>query len=127
MRSSGVGRNPMHLPCSNRPSADRLTLQGFWRDLRCVDDLSNAIANAFVAIGLGVGGSAFSVDILRSEVRALNSPHLTIVDLPGSIRSECKFQSAEENALINSLGEGYIEQGRSMVLTVISAKNDHAN
>ncbi|KAJ6029761.1 uncharacterized protein N7446_010889 [Penicillium canescens] len=63
-------------------------------------------------------GKAFSNDLLRVKVSGPNRPHLTIVDLPGLIHSETRQQSAADS---------YIRESRSVILAVVSAKNDFAN
>lgn len=38
-------------------------------------------------MGLDLDGRAFSTDILRVELSGPTQPHLTLVDLPGSVSS----------------------------------------
>ncbi|KAL8816282.1 MAG: hypothetical protein Q9191_008359 [Dirinaria sp. TL-2023a] len=71
--------------------------------------------------------SAFSNDVLRVEVSGPDRPHLTIVDLPGLIHSENKLQSSADVALVWDMVRGYMKNKRSIILAVISAKNDYAN
>lgn len=54
-------------------------------------------------------------------------PQLTIVDLPGLIHSENKFQSGEDIELVAELVGHYMAQERSIILAAVSAKNDYAN
>nr|POE74764.1 interferon-induced gtp-binding protein mx2 [Quercus suber] len=114
-------------PSSMRPHADRVALDAFSRDLQSMADLPDTIAEVTVMMGLGATGSAFAADILRLEVRGPHMPQLTIVDLPGLVHSENKFQSAEDIALVNKLVGDYMAQERSVILAVVSAKNDYAN
>jgi hypothetical protein len=114
-------------PSSNRTRADRQTLDTFSQELDTMDDLPSTISEATTAMGLDTTGSAFSADILRLEVRGPQMPQLTIVDLPGLVHSENKFQSAEDIALLNALVGDYMSQERSIILAVVSAKNDYAN
>ncbi|KAI1905785.1 hypothetical protein LOZ65_006927, partial [Ophidiomyces ophidiicola] len=51
----------------------------------------------------------------------------TLVDLPGLIHAANKSQSEGDVDLIKSLVEDYISQQRTVILAVISAKNDYAN
>jgi hypothetical protein len=51
----------------------------------------------------------------------------TLVDLPGLIHSANKNQSETDIELIKSLVQQYISEERTIVLAVISAKNDFAN
>nr|POE96519.1 interferon-induced gtp-binding protein mx [Quercus suber] len=111
----------------SRSIAERAALDSFAQELSSVDELPKIIADAALAMGLGVDGSAFSADILRLEVRGPKVPQLTIVDLPGLIHSENKFQTADDIALVNSLVEDYMSQERSIILAVVSAKYDYPN
>ncbi|KAK2810770.1 hypothetical protein FQN49_008507 [Arthroderma sp. PD_2] len=70
---------------------------------------------------------AFSKDVLSIEICGPDRPPLTLVDLPGLIHSANKSQSDEDVELIRSLVENYISQKRTIILAVISAKNDYAN
>ena len=54
-------------------------------------------------------------------------PQLTLVDLPGLIHSENKLQTAADVEVIGKLVEKYINNPRTIILPVISAKNDYAN
>lgn len=57
----------------------------------------------------------------------LNPTHSTLVDLPGLIHSSNKSQSEQDVELIRSLVNDYIAEERTIILAVISAKNDYAN
>ncbi|KAK6400425.1 hypothetical protein LTR81_024302 [Elasticomyces elasticus] len=114
-------------PGSHRPTADRHLIESFRQELTSMDEFPKMMEEAAQAMGLGAAGSAFSGDILRLEVRGPQMPQLTIVDLPGLIHSENKYQSAEDITLVNELVEDYMSQERSIILAVISAKNDYAN
>lgn len=51
----------------------------------------------------------------------------TLIDLPGLIHSSNKSQSDEDVELIKSLVKDYISKQRTIMLAVVSAKNDYAN
>jgi GTP-binding protein EngB required for normal cell division len=51
----------------------------------------------------------------------------TLIDLPGLIHSSNKAQSDEDVELIKSLVKDYISKQRTIMLAVVSAKNDYAN
>jgi len=72
-------------------------------------------------------GKSFSKDLLRIEISGPHHPHLTIVDLPGLIHSETKQQSASDVELVRDLVQAYMTKPRSIILAVVSAKNDFAN
>ncbi|GKZ52108.1 hypothetical protein AbraIFM66951_011902, partial [Aspergillus brasiliensis] len=78
-------------------------------------------------MGISTHGKAFSNDLLRVEVSGPDRPHLTIVDLPGLIHSETKHQSAADVQLVQEVVQSYMREPRSIILAVVSAKNDYAN
>ena len=49
------------------------------------------------------------------------------MDLPGLIHSETKQQSAADVGLVHNVVESYMKEPRSVILAVVSAKNDYAN
>ncbi|KAI0204468.1 dynamin family protein [Astrocystis sublimbata] len=101
-------------------SAFSKTLDGF-------DGLATLVDNAKIAMGISMQGSGFSKDLLRIEISGPHHPHLTIVDLPGLIHSETKQQSASDVELVRDVVQTYMKQPRSIILAVVSAKNDFAN
>ncbi|GAP92225.1 putative dynamin family protein [Rosellinia necatrix] len=102
------------------PSAFNQKLDGF-------DGLSDLIESAKLAMGISLQGQGFSKDLLRIEISGPQHPHLTIVDLPGLIHSETKQQSASDVELVRDVVETYMKQPRSIILAVVSAKNDISN
>ena len=70
---------------------------------------------------------AFSRDVLNIEISGPERPQLTLVDLPGLIHSENKSQSKDDVKVIKAMVEDYIKEKRTIVLAVVSAKNDYAN
>jgi hypothetical protein len=85
------------------------------------------LEEAKTAMGVVEGGSAFADDVLRIDISGPDRPHLTIVDLPGLIHSHNKFQSTEDIDVVRSLVQRYMTSSRSIILAVVSAKNDYAN
>ena len=49
------------------------------------------------------------------------------MDLPGLIHSETKQQSASDVELVQDVVQAYVKEPRSIILAVVSAKNDYAN
>lgn len=103
------------------------SLSDFHEKLDSLQELPDLIESAKAVMGIKTLGKAFSNDLLRIEISGPDRPHLTIVDLPGLIHSETKNQSASDVALITSIVQGYMAKQRSIILAVISAKNDYAN
>ncbi|KAJ1333083.1 vacuolar protein sorting-associated protein 1 [Microdochium nivale] len=112
---------------SSRSNAERAALSKFDEELGTFDDLSKLIEKAKSAMGISINGANFARDLLRVEISGPDRPHLTIVDLPGLIHSETKYQSASDIKMIQDTVESYMAEQRSIVLAVVSAKNDFSN
>ncbi|CAN9372578.1 unnamed protein product [Alternaria alternata] len=69
----------------------------------------------------------FSSDILRLELSGPNQPHLTLVDLPGLFQAGSRSQSDEDAKTVKTLVLSYMKNPRSIILAVVSAKNDFNN
>ncbi|KAF3062110.1 Interferon-induced GTP-binding protein Mx [Daldinia childiae] len=67
--------------------------------------------------------ASFSEDVLRIEIRSPDVPHLTLVDLPGFYHSEDENQSAAGRKIVDRLVERYMARKNSIILAVISARN----
>lgn len=67
--------------------------------------------------------AAFSEDILRIEISSPDVPHLTLVDLPGFYHAEDENQSAEGRKIVDRLVETYMERKNSIILAIVSARN----
>jgi hypothetical protein len=92
-------------------------------------ELPNVIEEATTAMGLGKIGesAAFSRDVLSIEISGPDRPQLTLVDLPGLIHSTTKASTAADKDLIVNLVTEYMQNPRTIILAVVSAKNDAAN
>ncbi|KAL5406974.1 hypothetical protein PMIN04_011853 [Paraphaeosphaeria minitans] len=95
--------------------------------LNSFEELPQLIEKAQEAMAISTVGKAFSKDRLRIEISGPDRPHLTIVDLPGLIHSETRQQSASDIELVQDVVRSYMKEPRSIILAVISAKNDYAN
>lgn len=115
------------VPHHSRNDLDKASLSNFREKLLDFNDLPALIESAKLAMGVMTMGKAFSEDILRIEVSGPDRPHLTIVDLPGLIHSSNKHQSASDIDLINNVVQRYMKEPRSIILAVVSAKNDYVN
>ncbi|KAI0852872.1 P-loop containing nucleoside triphosphate hydrolase protein [Daldinia vernicosa] len=69
------------------------------------------------------GDAGFSEDVLRIEITSPDVPHLTMVDLPGFYHSEDENQSAAGRIIVDRLAERYMARKNSIILAVISARN----
>lgn len=126
-KTSHIGVSVSIVPHQSRSESEQLSLSGFHEKLDGFDGLPTLIENAKAAMGISTHGRAFSKDLLRVEVSGPDRPHLTIVDLPGLVHSETKQQSASDVELVQSIVQAYMKEPRSIILAVVSAKNDYAN
>lgn len=112
---------------SSRTESKRKALLAFHEELDSFDNLPQLIERAKAEIGITAHGRALAKDILRIEVTSPDRPHLTIVDLPGLIHSKTKNQTISDIKLIQDVVQSYMKEPRSIILAVVSAKNDFAN
>ena len=115
------------IPSKQRTPQEEAKLKGFSETLQDLEEFAAVVDKAKEAMGISDTTGAFSNDVLRVEISGPDKPHLTIVDLPGLIHSENKKQSAADLALVWGMVRAYMENKRSIILAVISAKNDYAN
>jgi len=115
------------VPSQTRPEAECKKLLSFRETLDNLQEFPSLVDKANDMMGISATGNAFSNDVLRVEVSGPDRPHLTIVDLPGLIHSENKVQTAADVALVLGMVRQYMDNKRSIILAVISAKNDYAN
>ncbi|KAE9365772.1 dynamin family protein [Stipitochalara longipes BDJ] len=126
-KTSHIGVSVSIVPHHSRSESEQLSLGSFHEKLDAFDGLSTLIENAKATMAISTHGRAFSKDLLRVEVSGPDRPHLTIVDLPGLIHSETKQQSAADVELVQDVVRSYMKEPRSIILAVVSAKNDYAN
>ncbi|OOF92570.1 hypothetical protein ASPCADRAFT_8843 [Aspergillus carbonarius ITEM 5010] len=115
------------VPHRSRSNAEQVKLSGFHEELDSFEGLHHLIEKAKAAMGMHAQGKAFFNDLLRVEISGPDRPHLTIVDLPGLIHSETQQQSANDVSLVQDVVKSYMREPRSIILAVVSAKNDFAN
>ncbi|KJZ70525.1 hypothetical protein HIM_10069 [Hirsutella minnesotensis 3608] len=110
---------------SERSQKERDDLTAFSPDTEELN-MGNIIEEAKNLMGLKGTNKVFCTDILRVEISSTNQPHLTLVDLPGLFLSGNKEQTIEDSKLVESLVLSYMEQPRSIILAVVSAKSEFA-
>ncbi|KAK4924109.1 hypothetical protein LTR49_008849 [Elasticomyces elasticus] len=119
------------IPDKQRPDTEKKKLEKFTSTILDFTELPSLVEEATDLMGLGDDGSgtvrAFSRDVLSIEIAGPGRPHLTLVDLPGLIHSDNKHQSKEDVELIRGLVDDYIKEKRTIIMAVVSAKNDYAN
>lgn len=121
------------IPDKNRSTPEKKRLETFKSTIMDFGELPALMEDATNLMGLGDDNSstgnacAFSRDVLSIEIARPARPHITLVDLPGLIHSENKIQSKEDVELIKGLVDDYLKEKRTIVMAVVSAKNDYAN
>ncbi|CAI7649160.1 unnamed protein product [Penicillium crustosum] len=76
---------------------------------------------------MGITGDGFSDDILKVEISGPDKPELTLVDLPGLYTSHSTSQDEQGIEIVHGITKRYMENKRSIILAVVSAKNDYHN
>src|ERR1700722_20447726 len=64
---------------------------------------------------------------LRIEISGPRRPQLTLVNLPGLIHVENKAQNRDDVQMVSEPVDQYISNSRTIILPIVSAKNDYAN
>ncbi|KAF2452977.1 P-loop containing nucleoside triphosphate hydrolase protein [Lineolata rhizophorae] len=117
----------MIVPSKDASESDQARLNSFKQSLQRLEDIPDLVKRAKDEMGLTESGKAFSKDILRVEISGPDKPKLTIVDLPGLIQTDSKVQSVADVELITGLVTSYMENPKSVILAVVSAKNEYHN
>lgn len=111
----------------NRSAVDRERLLDFRYAVHNAEDFASLFERAKQVMGLTDNSSAFSKDILRVEISGPSQPQLTLVDLPGLIHSGSKSLTDQDVELVTELVTSYMKNPRSIILAVITARNDFSN
>lgn len=90
-----------------------------------VQDLCEIITKLTNVLTKGVANS-FSSDMIVIELSSPESPDLTIIDLPGIIRTTTNGQNMTVVREINDLIDSYIIQENTIILAVIPSNQDIA-
>jgi GTPase SAR1 family protein len=126
-KSSWAGICVSIVPHRSRSESKQEALTQFHEELDSFEGLPQLIKNAKSAMGIYTNAKSFSNDLLQVEISGPDRPHLTIIDLPGLIHSETKQQSVADVKLVHKVVKSYIEEPRSIILAVVSAKNNVPN
>ena len=126
-RAPTAGVSVAIVPSESRTDSERQSLLDFHEPLTALEDLPALIDKAKVAMGLAEMTKAFAEDVLRVEISGPDRPHLTIVDLPGLIHAENKIQTTADVNMVQQMVRSYMANRRSIILAVVSAKNDYPN
>lgn len=116
------------VPAAGRSIAEQQRLQAFTLTPQSLIDLPTIVQEAGRLMGLGQeGGPAFSKDTLRIAIGGPRLPPLTVVDLPGLFHSGVDSQTNDDAEFVKELVQGYMKAPRTIILAVVSAKNDPVN
>lgn len=126
-RGPETNANVSIVPGADRSEQEKARLLTFQRQDVKIEEFEALVHDAGSAMGLHCDSRAFSNDILRVEVSGPSQPHLTLVDLPGLFQAGNKLQSDDDAKAVTSLVLSYMKKTRSIILAVVSAKNDFAN
>lgn len=127
-RTLDISAHVSIVPHEDANATEQKVLSAFKEKMTSFDHLPDIIEKAKNYMGISTTqGKAFSNHRLRVEITGPDRPHLTIVDLPGLIHSETKNQTAADVQLIQKVVRSYMNEPRSIILAVVSAKNDFAN
>ncbi|KAF4960871.1 hypothetical protein FGADI_704 [Fusarium gaditjirri] len=125
-RGPNISNKVSITPGESRFGEDKERLEN-WVPTASIDEEGLGVvtkeAEAMMAIPTGTG--EFYEDTLRVELSGPEQPHLTMVDLPGLFRGVNKNQSDAGISIVHDMVERYMEQPRSIILTVVSAKYDY--
>lgn len=126
-RSLKVTTSVSIVPDASHSDEVKIRLKKFKTEGDICQNLGKIIKRAGEAMGLDGALKNFSSDVLRIELSGPGQPHLTLVDLPGLFHSGSKSQSDADAEAVKALVTSYMAKSRSIILAVISAKNDFNN
>jgi GTPase SAR1 family protein len=112
------------IPGPDRSEDEAAALAKFVPPSTSVSEFSTIVRSAEKAMGLDNHSAVFSKDILRVELSGPTQANLTLVDLPGIFWASDQSQSDDDASLVQSLVKSYMENKRSIILAVVSAKSD---
>lgn len=128
MRTATESKVDVRIIRPGRGSSDNNTgnpqLESFSRSDFDQDKLAEIIEEAKSHVGLGPNGTGFSESVLRVQIQGPKLPQLTLVDLPGFYHADTEEQPAEGRPIVEGLAAKYMAQKSSIILAVVSAKNE---
>lgn len=88
--------------------------------------MSDVIERASKAMG-DIQGQRFCQDVLRIEVSGPDQDHLSLIDLPGIFHLLKPGQDPAAPQRVKDTVLSYMKEKRSIILAVVSARDDYAN
>ncbi len=126
-RDTRVSMKVSITPSEDLPQQEQERLLLFQHDIASKEDFADLFEKAKEAMGISDHRRSFSKSILRVEFRGPEQPQLTLVDLPGLIHARNGTQTKDDIQLVNDLVGKYLNNPRSVILAVVSARNDINN
>ncbi|SPJ90330.1 related to dynamin GTPase [Fusarium torulosum] len=119
-------------PHGSRSHEGQKTLKAYQREVEYLSELPSIIDDVSKLMGLrgftdSHGDNAFASDALRIEISGPVGLHLSIVDLPGLISVSNEEQSDEDVDAVRDMVASYLQNTRTIILSVLQASNDIAN
>ena len=105
-------------------SSAKAKVQKFGTQVVDFNSFPKLYEDAKIAMGIDDDGAKFSDDVLRIEVCGPNLPHLTLIDLPGLFHVSDRDGANNDHEIVKNLVMSYMERPRTIILAVVSAKND---
>jgi hypothetical protein len=120
------------IPDSNRPISEQISIKAFKETIQEFKDLPEVMAKAMDVMGIesgttiSAGHGAFARDVLSIEIEGPTRPQLTLVDIPGLIRTATGIVTDSDIDLVAQITHDYISQPRTICLAVVAASQDYA-
>lgn len=114
-------------PHGSQDESVHSSLSKYHKELECLENLPMVIERAQAMMGVLISKKEVSMYVLRIEISGPDCPLLTIVDPPGLIRSDDRTQPASDAYLTENFVQCYMSDPKSIILAVVSAKNDFAS
>ncbi|ENH71810.1 Interferon-induced GTP-binding protein Mx2 [Fusarium oxysporum f. sp. cubense race 1] len=119
-------------PHSSRSQEVQQTLKAYRKDVKDLSELPSIINDVSKLMGLrgftdSHDDNAFASDALRIEISGPIGLHLSVVDLPGLISVSNEEQSDDDVDAVRDMVASYLQNSRTIVLSVLQASNDIAN
>ena len=115
------------IPDVDRKDKEKLALENFTAPTSDLNEFPNIVNAAAKLMGIDENSKTFSNDVLRVEISGPTQPQLTLVDLPGVFHAANARQTEQDREAVEALVTSYMKKSRSIILAVVSAKNDLNN
>ncbi|KAF5676964.1 dynamin GTPase [Fusarium denticulatum] len=142
IRANGVGElislpQLVTIVASIRPHSSRFeqvqqTLKAYRKDIKGLSELPSIINHISKLMGLrgftdSHDDNAFTSDALHIEISIPIGLHLSVLDLPGLISVSNEEQSDGDVDAVRDMVASYLQNSRTIILSVLQASNDIAN